>query len=125
MPRFVPIPWIQWQRFRVTGVVRERESGRPLAGLTVCALDQDVVLDDYLGSTETDASGHFEIRFTDADFKDLVETRPDLYLCIFMPGTREAIHDTSYEVRTNASNDEYFEIEISEEALGGAQPPQP
>jgi hypothetical protein len=42
-----------------------------------------------------------------------------------MPGTREAIHDTSYEVRTNASNDEYFEIEISEEALGGAQPPQP
>lgn len=90
MPKFVPVPWIRWQRFRVRGVVR----------------------DDYLGEAETDASGNFEIRFTDADFKG-VESKPDLYLCVFAPGTPEPVHDTSFRIRWNASNDEYYEIAIA------------
>ena len=35
MPRFLPVPWIQWRRFRVKGHVQEKESGRPIAGLLV------------------------------------------------------------------------------------------
>lgn len=117
MPRLLPVPWIQWKRFHVSGVVRAQGSGEPLAGLVVCAFDEDLVKDDFLGECETDAEGRFEIRFMDADFKDAVESQPDLYLCVFVPGTREPVHDTKSEVRENAGQDEVFEIEIPAESV--------
>jgi hypothetical protein len=49
MAKSVPVPWIQWQRYRITGLVREEESERPLPGLMVCAYDKDVIKDEYLG----------------------------------------------------------------------------
>lgn len=112
MPTFLPVPWFRWQRFRVVGVVRELGSGRPLPGLNVCAFDRDVVQDDCLGRCATDETGRFEIHFTDAHFKDWLESRPDIYLCIFAPGSEEPVHDTSCQIRENASHEEYFEIEI-------------
>jgi carotenoid cleavage dioxygenase len=112
MPQFLRVPWIRWQRFRITGEVKRQGDGRPCPGLRVAAFDQDHIQDDFLGETMTNADGHFEIRFTDAEFKDLVEAQPDIYLCVFEPGQREPLVDTSYAVRNNASNDEYFEIEI-------------
>lgn len=119
MPKFLPVPWFRWKRFRVEGVIREQESGRPLAGLLVRAFDKDVIRDDYLGEAETDASGRFEICFTDADFKDVVESQPDLYLCVFAAGRDGPVHDTSYAIRRNASDAEYYEIEISAKSLPG------
>jgi carotenoid cleavage dioxygenase len=120
MPKSVPVPWIQWRRFRITGLIREEESGRPLPGLMVCAFDKDVIKDDYLGENLTDADGRFEIRFTDADFKDAIESRPDLYLYIFVPGHDDPVHDTSYQVRQNATDDEYFDIRIAKADLPDA-----
>lgn len=117
MPQFLRIPWIQWNRFRVGGEIREKGSQRPLAGLCVRAFDKDLVKDDFLGEAETDAQGRFDIRFTDADFKDFLETRPDLYLCVFVPGQTDPIVDTSCAVRENANRDERFEIEIPASAL--------
>ena len=117
MPKFLPIPWIQWKRHRVWGVVVEAETGRPLQGLLVNALDKDVLMDDFLGQCETDAEGKFEIRFTDADFKDFGETKPDIYLTVFAADSSEPIADTSYAVRENASQEEYFELEIPRAAL--------
>ena len=117
MPKFMRVPWVRWQSFRIRGVVREQESGRPVARLLVKAFDKDVVRDDFLGACETDESGAFEIRFTDADFKDALESHPDLYLCVFVPGGEEPIHDTSCEIRHDASHDEHFEIDIPKAAL--------
>jgi carotenoid cleavage dioxygenase len=113
----IPIPWVQWQRFRIQGVVREKGSLRPLPGLIVRVFDRDLVLDDHLGDAITNADGVFELDFTDADFKDVVETRPDLYLRIFHASGGDAIHDTSHAIRRDASRDEYFEIEIPRDAL--------
>ncbi len=124
MPKFLRVPWIRWQRFRVSGRVREQESGRPITGLRVCAFDQDVVQDDFLGETTTDADGRFEIHFTDAAFKDFSESRPDLYLCLFREGSRDPIVDTSYEVRDDASEEEYYDIAIPVAVLG-SDPPSP
>lgn len=118
MPRFVPVPWLQWKHHRVSGVVVERESRKPLPGLMVNAFDKDVFKDDYLGQCETDAEGRFEIRFSDADFKDLGEAHPDLYLSVYRQGRSSPIHDTSYAVRQGAGEHEYFEIEIAAEDLG-------
>ena len=117
MPKFLPVPWIQWQRHRVWGVVVEAETGRPLEGLLVNALDKDVLMDDYLGQCETNADGKFEIRFTDADFKDIGESKPDIYLTVFKAGSPEPIADTSCELREDASREEYFELEIPKAAL--------
>jgi len=65
-----------------------------------------------LGCAETDENGHFEIRFSDEDLKDFLESRPDLYLRVFARGSKEPIHDTTSEPRRSASDDEYYEIEI-------------
>jgi hypothetical protein len=119
MPRFLPVPWYRWQRFRIEGVVREKESGRPLPGFTVRAFDQDVLRDDHLGDALTDADGRFEIRFSDVQFKDVLESHPDLYLCVFAPGVVEPVQDTSSHVRQDASQVERFEIEVPRALLPG------
>jgi carotenoid cleavage dioxygenase len=108
---------MQWRRFRVEGVIREQGSGRPLSNLTVRAFDKDLINDDHLGDAVTDANGRFEIHFTDEAFKDAIETRPDIYLSVFEHGGGEPLHDTSYAIRKNASQEEYFEIEITPENL--------
>ncbi len=117
MSRSIPVPWLQWQRFLVKGTLREKETGRPLPGLVVSAFDKDLVKDDFLGTAETDEEGRFEIRFMDVDFKDLLESRPDLFLRVFLPGASDPVLDTSFEVRRNASNEEIYEIEISRSLL--------
>lgn len=113
----LPVPWYQWRRFRVEGIVRERESRRPLRGLLVRAFDKDVIADDYLGDSTTNARGRFSIDFDDSAFKDVLETRPDIYLFVFAPGNSEPVHDTSRAIRRNAKRVEYFEIEIPADRL--------
>ena len=119
MPTRLPVPWIQWNRFRVGGTIREKETGRPVPGLVVCAFDEDHFDDDFLGECETDEAGKFEIQFTDADFKDFLESKPDLYLSVFVPGNDEPIHDTSHAVRKDAGEEEFYDIEIPEAELTG------
>jgi hypothetical protein len=98
--------------FRVRGAVVEGETGRPLGGMLVRLYDKDVVLDDFLGETRTDPAGRFELTFTEAQFKDLLETRPDLYLRVYDPSGSRQLHSTEDEVRFNAGQDEFFEVRI-------------
>lgn len=112
MAKMIPVPWIRWQHFHVFGVVLEAESGRPLPRLQVQAFDKDLFSDDFLGEATTDDEGRFDIGFTDADFKDAVESQPDIYLTVLAPGHAQPLHDTSYAIRENASNEEYYEIRI-------------
>lgn len=116
MTKWIPVPWVQWRRYRVAGVIREAESGRPVPGLWVQAFDEDVQSDDFLGECGTDADGRFEIDFTDADFKDVLESRPDLYLLV-RSEARGVILDTSFEVRRDASESEYFELTVPRKHL--------
>lgn len=103
--------------FRILGTMEEEETGRPLADLIVRAFDRDLVFDDKLGSTTTDADGRFEIRFNREDFRDMGESQPDLYLRIFdRAGIRE-IHQTTDAIRWNASQSERYRIRIPARAL--------
>ncbi len=106
---------VEW--FRLSGRITETETGRPLAGLVVRAFDRDLVFDDKLGFTSTDADGRFEIRFTERDFADLRETRPDVYLRVYDHSGQRLLHDMSSRVRANAGKSETFEIEITGAAL--------
>jgi len=103
--------------FHVRGSVVEDETGRPLAGMLVRLYDKDVVLDDFLGEIRTNAAGRFELAFTEAQFKDLFETRPDLYLHVYDPSGRHLLETTEREVRFNAKQDEFFELRIARERV--------
>ena len=103
--------------FRVHGSVLEDETGRPLAGMLVRLYDKDFVLDDFLGETRTDAAGRFELAFTEAQFKDVFETRPDLYLHVYDPSGTHLLLTSEGEVRFDAGHDEFFELRITRERV--------
>ena len=103
--------------FRVYGTVEEAETGRPLPHLVVRAFDRDLIADDRVGFTATDAEGRFEIRFGREAFRDLGETHPDLYLRIYEPTGIRQIHQTTDAIRWNASAREHYRIRIPARAL--------
>lgn len=105
------------QVFRVSGVVEEEETHRPLPGLVVRAFDRDLIFDDRLGFTTTDADGHFEIRYTSEQFRDLWESRPDLYLRIYDSDGSRMLHETKDAIRWQASADEEYRIALPYRAL--------
>jgi hypothetical protein len=98
--------------FRVHGCVVEAATGRPLEGMVIRLYDKDVVLDDFLGESRTGASGRFELTFTEAQFRDVFEKRPDLYLRVYDPSGTHLLRTTEREVRFNAGRDEFFEVRI-------------
>ena len=103
--------------FRVLGTIEEAETGRPLANLIVRAFDRDLLFDDKVGFTTTDDDGRFEIRFNREDFRDVSESRPDLYLRVFdRSGIRE-IHRTTDAIRWNASPTERYRLRIPARSL--------
>jgi hypothetical protein len=104
---------------RVVGTVVEQESGRPLEGLVVRAYDKDILFDDKLGSVQTNASGQFEISYTETQFRDFNETQPDLYVKVFDASGKKLLHSTKSQVRRGAEVLERYEIQIPRAKLAG------
>jgi hypothetical protein len=67
----------------VTGTVTRSDTGEPLAGIRVVAMDKDLVLDDALGEAITDARGRYKIEYDPASFGSPLERAPDVYLQVF------------------------------------------
>jgi hypothetical protein len=78
----------------------------------VRAYDEDVVADDFLGETHTDAAGRFEVVFTEVHFQDFHETRPDVYVRVFDASGKRLLHSTEDRVRQDAEPTERFELRI-------------
>lgn len=103
--------------FRIYGKVVGKETGQGLSGLTVKAVDKDLLFDDLLGSTITDRDGYFEIRYDEEDFQELFfDARPDIFLKIKNADGR-VIHTTVDKVRFEANKVERFIVEISRISL--------
>ena len=102
---------------RVIGTVVEEESGKPLQGLRIRAFDKDLIFDDKLGDTLTDAAGNFEISYTEAHFRDLDETEPDVYIRIYDGSGKKLLYTTERAVRRNAQIVERFDVKISKAKL--------
>jgi hypothetical protein len=98
--------------FRVRGQVREAETFEPLPELRVRAYDRDLLFDDFLGEARTDEAGCFEIHFSELDFRDWLETRPDLYLRVLSRDGARELGDGPTPVRRNAGRDEVFTLLI-------------
>ena len=111
-------------QFRITGRVYEEESGLGVRGLLIRAYDWDLLYDDLLGTAITDAEGCFELRYSEADFSELFETQPDIYLSIYaLP--YQFLMDTRNAIRWNAGTDENFEVSIPRQILGDFAPTRP
>jgi hypothetical protein len=102
-------------RFRIIGRVRGSLNGGPKPGLHVRAFDKDIVFDDHLGDAVTNERGEFFLEFTEAEFRDVWEERPDLYLRVFDSRGKKLLASTEREVRWDARTVEHFEIEVPEE----------
>lgn len=105
--------------FKISGLVKEKESGVPLAGLFVKAYDKDLLFDDLLGSGVTDKQGVFEIIFGPDDFREFFEARPDIYFKVFRGAGGRLIYDSVDAVRWNAGRNSRFEILIPAGSLSG------
>ena len=103
--------------FTVLGTIEEEETGRRLSDLIVRAFDRDVVFDDKVGFSTTDAEGRFEIRFRREDFSDLREASPDLYLRVYDPSGARELYQTRDAIRWNASSRETYRLRIPARAL--------
>ncbi|PIF33178.1 hypothetical protein CLU81_3757 [Flavobacterium sp. 9] len=100
----------------ICGHLRNCKTGKPIANAKVTAMDADFLTDDNLGSDTTDASGHFRIDYSSADFKKTflspwinVETDPnflsfqsgpDVYFKAELSGTN-LINETKADARKN------------------------
>lgn len=96
--------------FTISGAVLEAETRRPLAGLFVKAVDEDLVFDDVLGSAVTGDDGTFEIVSELRDFREILERRPDIYFRLSRHPGGKVIHSTGRGVAFDAGELSYHEI---------------
>lgn len=112
-------------KMRILGIVKEKESKKPLSGLLVYAYDKDVFGNDELGSAVTASDGRFLIEYNSEDFQELLDKNPDIYLEIFSRkearGNKQTeskpLFSTKKSLRNNASSSEKFYIEIPKKRL--------
>ncbi|MEM6342457.1 MAG: trypsin-like serine protease [Bacteroidota bacterium] len=107
--------------FRITGQIREKESGLPVKGLKVRAYDKDLLWDDLLGVAYSDQEGKFELDYSAKDFQELWDAKPDIYLMVYAP-PRRLLLKTDEQIRVGAKEVEHFELEIDRQSLGSFSP---
>ena len=98
--------------FTIKGRICEEESGAGIGGLVVKAVDRDLLFDDLLGSTATDASGRFEISYEEEDFRELFEDRPDIVVSVKSADRKRLLYTSEQPVRCRAGEEAYFDIKI-------------
>ena len=111
-------------RFQIQGKILEAESNIGISGLFVKAYDKDLLFDDLLGTAFTKSGGAFVIRYELRDFKDLFETKPDIYLDVYSPDGEDCLYSTKCNVRMDAGSLEEFEVLVPKENLGQYAPNQ-
>lgn len=87
------------------------EANNCVIGVEISLFDRDRHFDQRLGTTYTDQNGEFCLFYRTADFQDLVEAHPDLYLEVLDPqGTTLFTWETP--VRCDAGRFERFDIQL-------------
>jgi hypothetical protein len=95
-------------------VVRGRvtdASGEGVSGVFVSIYDEDLFFDDRLGEAETDEQGNYSVTYQTADFRDLIERKPDLRLKV-LDRDGEVLHTHEGQIWYEAGRIETVDIQI-------------
>lgn len=111
-------------QFTIHGVITEKESGLPVAGLQIRAYDKDLIYDDLLGNAISDEKGEFLISYTERDFQELLEGNPEIYLNI-LTGPRDLIHKETVSSKPGDLVNVDIRIELERNKLGAFAPVPP
>ncbi len=68
------------EEYQVSGRILHPLTGKPVPGIVVTAVDKDVSKHDYVGIDISDASGNFEISFTEKEFMERGEGEPEIFI---------------------------------------------
>lgn len=98
--------------FKIHGHIVEDESGNALTGLFVKAYDKDLIFDDMVANAESNKQGDFEMAYSQNDFGELLERKPDLYFVVSSNMATSPFYTTINHVLWNAGKDEHVEIRI-------------
>lgn len=98
--------------FKISGVVKEKETGVPLPGLFIKSYDKDLFFDDLLGSAITDDQGRFDIVSEFVDFAEFLDKKPDIYFKVFLGDRTTLLHSTANAVKWNQGKISDHEILI-------------
>jgi hypothetical protein len=111
----IRVPEVDPDEWVVQGEVVDGESKQGMGGVTVSLYDKDLFFDDILGTTLTDGEGYFEIAYRIEAFRDLFETRPDLYVKV-LDATGKTLYCSRKCVRPEAGRVEIYYIIINGES---------
>jgi hypothetical protein len=71
------------EQLKVVGKILTRDGAEAVPGALVELWDRDLLFDDKLGETKSDAQGKFEFQFAPERFADWFESAPDLYVVAY------------------------------------------
>jgi len=103
--------------FRIHGHVVEDESGEDLSGFFIKAYDKDLLYDDLVAGAKTDSHGRFEMAYSEKDFSEIFERKPDLCFVVSADLKEGPIHSTADRVLWDVGVDEQVEIRIPRHKL--------
>ena len=102
------------KRFIIYGKVREKESEKGISGLTVEALDKNLLIDNRLSTAVTEKDGNFEIFYEGkAPEGTFFDQKPDIYLRV-KNRKGEVVYITENKIRYEATRVKECHIHISE-----------
>jgi len=75
------------KNLKILGRIVDRQTQKPVEGLRVEAWDKDLIHDEVVGSSLTDAEGAFQIEVEESSFRGIFpERRPDLFFRVLRDG---------------------------------------
>lgn len=93
------------QTFQVNGRIIDRNSQKGIPNLQIEAWDKDLIFDDLVGSTITDAEGYFRIEFAETHYREcFLDRQPDLFFKVFRQGRLITSTENSVSMRKANGN---------------------
>jgi len=90
--------------------------GNPLSGYLVTVADKDIFRDDVSGTTTTDANGRYTLSYRTEDFRDVLESKPDIYLKVKDPSGKTVY--TSKQIWFEAGRVETIDVIVGKDVTG-------
>ncbi len=97
--------------FLINGRVLHPETGEPVAGMAVETINKDIKKHEVLGVDTTDHKGFFEISFSEEEFKERGEGRPEVLLRV-SADRKTSLHTTNEVVKLKPGKRSSLDISL-------------